>query len=185
MTVTKKARGIPSKFTDELFQTVCERIADGEPLRQICRSEGMPTYKTIYNWIDEDNKLLQSNDEEVRSASKHLSTRFARAREDGHDAIAEETMQIADDGTNDWMENKSKEGEIVGWKLNGEHVQRSKLRIETRLKLLAKWNPKKYGDKVELSGPGEQGEHIFKNTSAAPQLPKEEWLKAHGIDLPK
>ena len=34
-------------------------------------------------------------------------------------------------------------------------IEHRKLRIETRLKLLAKWNPRKYGDKVqqELSGP--------------------------------
>jgi hypothetical protein len=39
-----------------------------------------------------------------------------------------------------------------GPRLNAEHVQRSKLRIETRLKLLAKWNPKKYGERVAVAG---------------------------------
>ena len=39
-----------------------------------------------------------------------------------------------------------------GPRVNAEHIQRSKLRIETRLKLLAKWNPKKYGDKLALEG---------------------------------
>jgi hypothetical protein len=64
----------------------------------------------------------------------------------GFDAIAEEALEIADDGSNDWMERRRKDGsteEVV----NSEHVQRSKLRIETRLKLLAKWSPKRYGDK--------------------------------------
>jgi hypothetical protein len=43
-----------------------------------------------------------------------------------------------------------------------------------------------YGKASQLiEGPGANGEHLFKNTAAAPQLPKEEWLKAHGIDLPK
>lgn len=179
----KKTRGTPSKFTEELFQKIVERIADGEPLRQICRDEGMPTYRTFYNWIDEDNKLLQSDDEKVKGSSLMLASRFARARDDGHDAIANECLEIADDGSNDWMEKKDKDGENIGWQLNGEHVQRSKLRIETRLKLLAKWNPKKYGEKVEVSGSGEQGEHLFKNTSAAPQVTKEEWLMAHGVSL--
>ncbi|MNL64497.1 hypothetical protein D3C87_1887180 [compost metagenome] len=75
------------------------------------------------------------------------------ARQLGYDAIAEETLEIADDGRNDWMQ-KVEEDEAPGWKLNGEHVQRSKLRIDTRLKLLAKWHPKKYGEKVtqELTG---------------------------------
>lgn len=185
MVAAKKPRGTPSKFTEELFQKIIERIADGEPLRQICRDEGMPSYRTFYNWIDEDDKLLKSEDEKVRNTSLKLASRFARARDDGHDAIAEETLKIADDGTNDWMEKQDKDGRNIGWQLNGEHVQRSKLRIETRLKLLAKWNPKKYGDKMEVSGPGENGEHMFKNSAAAPEISKEEWLKAHGVNIPK
>jgi hypothetical protein len=185
MAGTKKPRGTPSKFTEDLFQKIIERIADGEPLRQICRDEGMPSYRTFYNWIDEDDKLLKSEDEKVRNTSLMLASRFARARDDGHDAIAEETLKIADDGTNDWMEKQDKDGKNIGWQLNGEHVQRSKLRIETRLKLLAKWNPKKYGDKMEVSGPGENGEHMFKNSAAAPEMSKEEWLKAHGVNIPK
>lgn len=177
----KKPIGKASTFNDDVFQKICERIADGEPLRQICREQGMPAYRTFYDWIDKDNALLSNENEDVRATSLNLSARFARAREDGHDAIAEEALKIADDGTNDWMEKQDKDGKNIGWQLNGEHVQRSKLRIETRLKLLSKWNPKKYGDKVELSGPGENGEHVFKNTSAAPTLTKEEWLEAHGI----
>lgn len=43
-----------------------------------------------------------------------------------------------------------------------------------------------YGKATQLiEGPGENGEHLFKNTSAAPQLSKEEWLKAHNVTLPK
>jgi hypothetical protein len=72
----------------------------------------------------------------------------------GFDAIAEEALEIADDGSNDWMERRRKDGsteEVV----NSEHVQRSKLRIETRLKLLAKWSPKRYGDKQTHSSGGD------------------------------
>ena len=52
------------------------------------------------------------------------------------------------------------EGEVVeeGYDGNGEFkkvktkdaIQRSKLRVETRLKLLAKWSPEKYGDKKQV-----------------------------------
>lgn len=164
-TVTKRAyvkkadvkHGRPSKFTDELFQSIVERIADGEPLRQICREEGMPSYRAFYEWINKDDELLKSDDEKVRKKALNLSTRFARARDDGYDAIAVDTLKIADDGANDWMEKRNQNGELVGYTLNGEHVQRSKLRIETRLKLLAKWNPTKYGDKVDLNHGNQDG----------------------------
>jgi hypothetical protein len=75
-----------------------------------------------------------------------LSVAIARAREIGYDAMAEDCLRIADDAANDWMETEH------GPRLNAEHVQRSKLRIETRLKLLAKWNPKKYGERVQVAG---------------------------------
>ena len=39
----------------------------------------------------------------------------------------------------------------TGYRLNGEHIQRSRLRIETRMRLLGKWLPKVYGDKMALT----------------------------------
>lgn len=115
-------------------------LSQGIPLREICRQEGFPVWQKIYEWMGKDAKLAGA---------------IARAREVGYDALAEECVQIADDGSNDWMERLGKEGQPIGWQLNGEHVQRSKLRIETRLKLLAKWNPKKYGDTLKVAGDAE------------------------------
>ena len=42
----------------------------------------------------------------------------------------------------------------MGWRVNGEHVQRSKLRVDARKWLLSKIAPKQYGEKqaVEHSG---------------------------------
>ena len=117
-------------------------IAEGKTLREFCRQEGNPSWQRIYAWLGEDSAFAD---------------RIARARELGEDAIAQECFAIADDASNDWMERLGKDGQPVGWMLNGDHVQRSKLRIETRLKLLAKWNPKKYGDKLDLNHAGKDG----------------------------
>lgn len=130
----KRPRGRPSKFTPEIAAEICSRIAKGEPLRQICRDEHIPEWRTVYDWQDRD---------------KEFYARIAHARELGEEAIAQECMEIADSAKNDWMETHGQDD--VGYKLNGEHVQRSKLRIETRLKLLAKWNPRKWGEKVDLN----------------------------------
>ena len=61
-----------------------------------------------------------------------VSDGIARAREIGFDAIALEALRIADDK-------------------EGEH-QRDRLRVDTRLKLLAKWDPKRYGDRITHQG---------------------------------
>lgn len=128
-----------TKFTQEIADEICERLSEGEPLRQICRDPHMPKWRTVYDWINRDEEF---------------AARIARARELGYDAIAESALEIADDGTNDWMEKRNRKGETIGYELNGEHVQRSKLRVHTRLQLLAKWSPKKYGDRhqVDLNG---------------------------------
>lgn len=131
--------GGQSKYTPALADEIVERLSDGEPLRQICRDDHMPSWRTVYEWMRQD---------------EDFASRIARARDLGADAIAEEIVDIIDNGTNDWMEKLDKDQQPVGWQLNGEHVQRSKLRAEMRLKLLAKWRPSKYGDKtgIELTG---------------------------------
>lgn len=66
--------------------------------------------------------------------------------------LFEEILDIADDASNDWMERQSEKS--AGWELNGDHVQRSRLRIDARKWMLGKMQPKKYGDKLELEHAG-------------------------------
>ncbi len=47
-----------------------------------------------------------------------------------------------------------KDGQAAGWQLNGEHVQRSRLRVDTRKWILSKLAPKRYGDKLQHTGDG-------------------------------
>ena len=94
----------------------------------------MPHWTNFYEWMDGD---------------EDLRLRFGRAREKGEEAMAAECLEIADNASQDMIETE------YGQRLNTEHVQRSKLRIETRLKLLAKWNPKKWGEKVDLNHGGQ------------------------------
>jgi hypothetical protein len=83
---------------------------------------------------------------------KAFSTRIADARELGFDAIAEEALLIADEPKEGIRREQSETGVKT---VSEDMLGHRKLQIETRLKLLAKWNPKKYGDKLstELTGP--------------------------------
>lgn len=129
--------------TAETEQALIDGLSDGVPLRQLCRIHGI-SKSEVYRW--------QADDEDFRG-------RIARARIEGFDAIAEEALEIADDGTNDWIEREREDGSS-DTVLDHEHVQRSKLRIETRLKLLAKWDPKRYGDKLDLNHGGQRGNPV-------------------------
>lgn len=130
--------GRPSIYTVELADEILRRLAAGHTLREICRSEGMPDESTVREW----SRLRPE-----------FSPRYAQAREDGYNVMAEEVLSIADDGTNDWMERQRKDGSVETV-LNGEHVQRSRLRFDARRWLLSKALPKIYGDRLEHVGAG-------------------------------
>ena len=67
------------------------------------------------------------------ASDEELRRNFARARAEGYDAIAADCLRIADNDDRD-------------------DTPRAKLRVETRLKLLAKWDPKRYGERLALAG---------------------------------
>lgn len=138
--------GRPSLYDDSIVQAICHRLGEGEPMAEICRSEGMPAYRTVKDWMDEDSER-----------GRNVAAAIARAREAGFDVIAAQCLKIAEDGSNDYMARLNAEGQETGVMFNAEHVQRSKLRIETRLKLLAKWDPKRYGEKVTQEVTGADG----------------------------
>lgn len=95
--------------------------------------DGFPAWRTVYDWMYRD---------EVLSAS------IARAREVGQDAMAERA----------YVEMYQEPERILsegGGKIDPGYVQLVKARAEITLKLLAKWNPKRYGDRVQLAGDAE------------------------------
>ena len=119
----------------KVMPQVCDHVASGKSLRDIEKLKGMPSMRTIIQWAaDDDDFALQ----------------YARAMETRHERMAEELLEIADKASNDWMLANDPENE--GYRLTGEHVQRSRLRIDTRKWLLSKLASKKYGDRLEHSG---------------------------------
>ena len=127
-----------STFTPEAADEICNAIADGVPLRQYCRRPGSPAWRTVYRWLEERDDF---------------AARFAKARRLGFDAIAEDTMEIGDTPeVGEIVTTSEKDGTTIR---REDMVAHRKLRVWTRLQLLAKWDPRRYGDlkQVELSGP--------------------------------
>ena len=119
-----------SKRHDDVEEEILRRLSEGEPLAVICRSDPVrfPHPATWGDWVNGDESLAIA---------------YARAREVGFDAIAADCLAIADETTLD-----TKKGPDGQESANAEWISRSKLRVETRLKLLAKWDPKRYGDRT-------------------------------------
>lgn len=128
-------RGRPKgsvKYKPEDHMTkICDWLSDGKTLRDYCRQKGTPSFQIVYEWLEKD---------------RVFSERFARSRETGHDVIAQECLQIADERPPVDDKGKTDSG-YVSWQKN---------RIWTRTQLLSKWSPKKYGDQTggEDKAPG-------------------------------
>ena len=133
-----KLFGRPSIYNPELAAQICEHIAQGKSLRTIAEMEGMPHQATIMAWLD--------------GSHPDFSEQYARAREAQADKLAEETLLIADESSQDTYVDA--DGNV---KTNTEAIQRSKLRVDTRKWLASKMAPKKYGDKVTQEHTGANG----------------------------
>ncbi len=135
--------GRPSSFTQELADEICDRISLGESVIDITKDEHMPCEVTVYRWLRAE-------------ANEQFRKDYARAREVQADRLVDEMGAIADDGRNDWVEKRGKEGELLGYQLNGEAVARSRLRLDDRKWRAGKLKPKVYGDKIDVTSGGEQ-----------------------------
>lgn len=122
---------------EERFEKILLKIEDGQPLRQILKTIPMSA-STFYEWLEGDTLKAK---------------RYARACELRADAIFDEILDIADDSSQDVVKTDLGDGVEVE-RPNNEFMQRSRLRVDARKWVVAKLNPKKYGDKYEAT-------HIF------------------------
>lgn len=132
--------GRPSSYTQETADRICSELAEGKSLRTVCKADDMPSCQTVYSWLRTRPEFLDQ---------------YARAKEDAAEAFAEEMLDIADEASNDWMSVNDPDN--PGYRFNGEHVNRSRLRVDTRKWIAAKLKPKKFGEKVQTELTGADG----------------------------
>jgi hypothetical protein len=119
-------KAIPEAEKQQKINKVLTQMRDGKSLRQAAEMAGVAR-QTFLDWVDKDEEL---------------SGHYAQARAAMIDKIADDIMTIAD-------EEMIPTGE---GKVDNAMVQKQRLRVDTRKWLLSKLAPKKYGDKLELTG---------------------------------
>jgi len=135
-------KGRPTTFDQKIADKACAELEMGKTLRQVCRENAdFPPENVIRGWAARDVQGFYAQ--------------YARARDIGLDAMAEDLFEIADDGSNDFM--KITKGDESYEVENKEVVNRSKLRVEMRKWYLSKLAPKRYGDKLTHELTGEDG----------------------------
>lgn len=121
-------------FTQELADRICEEIATGSYLKDVVAAPGMPSRRTVFRWI-----------------MKHpeFKAQYHQAQELRSTVMAEEILEIADDGTNDFYDKIGRDGKPYR-AVDVENINRSRLRVDTRKWAMAHMWPTKYGDKAEV-----------------------------------
>jgi len=118
--------GRPCSYTDEIAAEICERIADGQSLVEICRDPEMPPERTVRWWLAEGKgRFLQL---------------YARAKEQQTERYVDEMISIADS--------------VAGERESSPAVHAARLAIDTRKWAASKLLPKKYGDRLGVDSTG-------------------------------
>jgi hypothetical protein len=125
-----------SLFSEETVDAICERLADGETLIDLCKLEGMPSESTVYRWLE---------------ASEQFREKYARARDQQADHFAEEIVSIADEPPEVVTRGDEESKEVA---IDAGFVARQRLRIDARKWFASKVAPKKYGDKIDMNHSG-------------------------------
>ncbi len=117
----------PFPWTQEIEAEIFQRVASGKSIRAALDDDWLPSWATV-------NKRL--------AADPEFAARYARAREEQADKIFDECLEIAD------------QYDQAAEKLEGgtDHINRARLRIDTRKWMAGKLRPKVYGDKVAIGG---------------------------------
>ncbi|MEJ2816389.1 hypothetical protein [Caulobacter sp. CCG-8] len=114
--------GRPSEFSQEIADTICEGIANGDSLRAICESEDMPDRATVFRWL-------------ASPRYRDFRDQYACAREFSGDADADDVAHYARQAAEGKIEPAAATAAINGLKWSA-----------------GKRRPKVYGEKVALVG---------------------------------
>ena len=162
---TPKKMGRPSSFSQQIADHICTELSKGKSLRSILKEDGMPAYQTVYVWL---------------ASNPQFQDQYTRAREDQADTLADEIIAIADEVPEVVPVIDKRTGELIEHKLDNAFLQWQKNRIDARKWTAMKLKPKKYGDRVALTGAGDgspiqvESRHVFdtvlKNLEATRQI---------------
>jgi transposase-like protein len=113
------------------FRKVLQAIELGASVRAATRSADTVNASTFHEWV---------------AADEEFAKQYARAAERRAEAIFEDILNIADENHKDvYTDAEGIE------RVDNDVVQRARLRVDARKWVLAKMQPKKYGDKLDLT----------------------------------
>lgn len=127
----------PDDDKEAVFSDIMDEIVEnGRPIRQILRDKGMPSTSTFFKWLNEDEELAK---------------RYSRACELRAELIFEKMLEVAENTENGEETTIDHNGLKV---VTRDMTQHRNLKVQTYKWVLAKLNPSKFGDKVDVTTDG-------------------------------
>jgi hypothetical protein len=148
----ERLRGRPQTYTEQLGNEICEWLSVGKSLTSYCKQDGNPSYPTIMRWLWKGSKWYR----------ERFFKSYMEAREQQAQCLVDSIIDISDDGTNDFMELEDKNGKKF-IKVDQEHIQRSRLRVEARKWIAAHLLPRVYGDSQQIKLTDDNGGPVTMN----------------------
>ena len=138
--------GRPSEYTNEMAESICDRLADGESLRSVCRDESMPSKSTVFRWLAQESPFRDA-----------FRDQYALAREAQADSLADDIIDIADTPVLGVKTKTTAQGIET---TEGDMIEHRRLQVDARKWVAAKLKPKKYGDRVDLTHANPDGSNF-------------------------
>ncbi len=144
----KRKRGRPPTDWKPAQEALCYLIANSNMGWRSCLKELAKTLKPVPSVMTVDRWFIDD---------KEFCERYARAKEEQADFLAEEILTNADDSSEDeiFIECEDGSGQSAKRVCNKEFIARSRLRVDTRKWIASKLKPKKYGEKVDVTSGNE------------------------------
>lgn len=125
--------GRPTLYCQETADIICERLAEGESLRAICREDAMPAKATVFRWL---------------TLHAEFADQYARARQEQAETLADEIVSISDEE----FTTTKQFGDETQVVYDSTAVARNRLRVDARKWVASKLKPKTYGDRQIIAG---------------------------------
>lgn len=155
-----RKRGGQPTYRQDIADEILERLAEGEPIEQICRDPHMPPASTVKTWV------LTKPD----FVPLAFIDGYARARVLGLETLAYQVLSISDESC------------FYGGEPNNALVQQHRLQAESRKWLLSKMLPAQFGDKVTAEIVGDSDRPLVSRIELVPVAPITRQVEGKIID---
>jgi hypothetical protein len=142
--------GRKSTYDPKVADEICQRLAEGQSLLEICSADGMPAESTVRAWALDDVQGFHA--------------KYVRAREIQAHYLADEILRISNTPE---LGKKVKRTEEGTEETEGDMIEHRRLKVDSRKWYLSKVLPKVYGDKLQVDANLNVGDAIAERLARA------------------